>query len=327
MKIAGRKRWILAIALLSVVALLWLARTPDTDRQEMLAKYGGAQARFVTDSYGGSIHYRLAGPANAPAVVLIHGANSSLQTWDTVAKQLADRYRVVTVDLYGHGLTGPSAKADYSAKSMMGAVAKVLDAAGIRSAVWVGNSMGGWVSWRAALALPQRVCGLALVDASGAQTGEAPKLYLGARLMQTGIGQAILPHFSPRWIIKSSLKQTYADPAKLSDHVVDRYWELNRFPGNRQAAVDRANTSREPGEWSKIGQIKVPTIIFWGRQDHVTPPSHATAFADKIKGSSLIIYPDAGHLPMEETPDAFARDLGKWLADTGTKGCEPGGSS
>lgn len=318
-------RWSLYFAvfvvILTVAALF--ARTPDTNRDDMIAKYGGRQALFVNDGAGGRIHYRIAGPVDAPAIVLIHGANSSLHTWDALAAKLDDRYRVVSLDLYGHGLTGPNPRRDYSAPAFAGAVKAVLDEAGITTAVWVGNSMGGWVAWRAALSDADRVCGLALLDASGAQTGEPVKLYLGAQLMQTSLGQAILPHFSPRFLVKSSLKQTFGDPKKLTEAAVTRYWELNRFPGNRQAAVDRANTDRESAKWNDVGKIDVPTLILWGERDAVTPLSHADAFAQKIRGSTKITYPAIGHLPMEETPNLVAPDLLDWLGKMTRNSCQP----
>lgn len=320
-------RWALYFGLfvivLAVVAVL--IRTPDTDRDDMITKYGGTKALFVNDGAGGRIHYRVTGPVGAPAVVLIHGANSSLQTWVAVAARLDDRYRVVSLDLYGHGLTGPNPRRDYSATAFAGQVKRVLDEVGVETAVWVGNSMGGWVAWRAALSDGDRVCGLSLLDASGAQTGEPVKLYLGAWLMQTPLGQAVLPHFSPRFLVKASLEQTYGDPRKLTEDAVTRYWELNRFPGNRQAAVDRANTDREASRWNDVGKIDVPTLILWGERDAVTPPSHADAFARNIQGSTKITYPGIGHLPMEEAPDQVATDLLDWLDKTASNNCQPNG--
>jgi pimeloyl-ACP methyl ester carboxylesterase len=318
---ARRCAWWIGVLAAPLAVLIALLRTPDTDPAAMIAKYGGAQARFVDDGRGGRIHYRDAGPRGAPALVLIHGANSALQTWDGVAARLTTRYRVLSLDLYGHGLTGPNPKGDYSATALMDEVGKVLDEAGAQSAIWVGNSMGGWVAWRAALAKPDRLCGLVLVDASGAQTGEPVKPYLGARLMQTWLGQAILPHFSPRFLVRSSLEQTYGRPERLTDETVTRYWEFNRFPGNRQASVARANTDREPSKWREIGRIRVPTLVLWGALDRVTPPSHGNAFVKAIPGSSLITYPDAGHVPMEEIPGPVARDIEQWLGQLDTASC------
>lgn len=304
---------ILLILLLILGACFFIFRTPDTDREEMIAKYGSESSQFLDVGNGGQIHYRDEGNKVGPAVVLIHGSNGHVQTWDRLIELMADDFRLISLDLYGHGLTGPNPSATYDANAMIGGVTAILDEIEVEKAVWVGNSMGGWLSWRAALAVPERVSGLVLIDASGAQTEEKVKPYLGARLAQSSLGQLLLPEITPRSLVKSSLEENYADPSLLSEELVDRYWEMLRFPGNRKAAVDRSAVDRKPEKWEQVGDITVPTLLLWGDQDSVVPVSHGKAFDQAIPNSRLIIYPDAGHLPMEETPDQVARDIGVWI--------------
>lgn len=304
---------IVLVLLLILVAGFFVFRTPDTDRDEMIAKYESEASEFLDDGSGGQIHYRDQGNKAGPAIVLIHGSNGHVQTWDRLVELMADDFRLISLDLYGHGLTGPNPEEEYDANAMIGGVTAVLDHLGVDKAVWVGNSMGGWLSWRAALAVPERVSGLVLIDASGAQTAEKVKPYLGARLAQSWLGQLLLPEVTPRSLVKSSLEENYADPTLISEELVDRYWEMLRFPGNRKAAVDRAAVDRELDKWEQVGNISVPTLLLWGDQDSVVPVSHGKAFDLAIPNSRLIIYPDAGHLPMEETPDQVARDIGIWV--------------
>lgn len=304
---------ILLILLLILVAAFFIFRTPDTDRTEMIAKYGDEASQFLDDGNGGKIHYRDQGNKDGPAIVLVHGSNGHVQTWDRLIESMQDDFRLISLDLYGHGLTGPNQSANYDANAMIGAVTKVLDAAGIEKAVWAGNSMGGWLSWRAGLAVPERVSGLVLIDASGAQVSEKIKPYLGARLARSSVGQLLLPEITPRALVKSSLEENYANPELITEELVDRYWEMLRFPGNRAASVDRSNTEREPEKWREVGEIQVPTLLLWGDKDSVVPVSHGKAFDLAIPNSRLIIYPDAGHLPMEETPEQVARDIGTWV--------------
>ncbi|MEP2988438.1 MAG: alpha/beta hydrolase [Parasphingorhabdus sp.] len=304
---------ILLILLVILIAAFFIFRTPDTDRTEMIAKYGNEASQFLDDGSGGQIHYRDQGNKDGPVIVLIHGSNGHVQTWDALIEMMQDEFRLISLDLYGHGLTGPNSTANYGAEAMISAVAKVLDQAEVEKAVWVGNSMGGWLSWRAALAVPDRVSGLVLVDASGAQAAEKVKPYLGARLARSAIGQLLLPEITPRSLVKSSLEENYASPELITEELVDRYWEMLRFPGNRRAAVDRAGVNREPDKWNDVGDIKVPVLLLWGDQDSVVPVSHGKAFDSAIPDSRLIVYPDAGHLPMEETPEQVARDIGIWV--------------
>ncbi|QJB68675.1 alpha/beta fold hydrolase [Parasphingorhabdus halotolerans] len=304
---------ILLILLAVLIAAFFIFRTPDTDRAEMIAKYSNSASQFVDDGAGGTIHYRDEGNKAGIPLLLIHGSNGHLQTWEPLVKLLGDKYRLISLDLPGHGLTGPHGADDYSADANIASATKVLDTVGVDKAYWVGNSMGGWLTWRAGLSVPDRTLGLVLIDASGAQVDEKVKPYLGARLAQTSIGQWVMPHITPKSLIKSSLEQNYAKPELITDELVTRYWEMLRFPGNRQAAVLRMNTKREPEKWAEVGNLKMPVLLLWGEQDTVIPLSHAKAFEAAISGSTLITYPDAGHLPMEETPEQVARDIDAWI--------------
>lgn len=308
-------RILLALVVI-LVAAFFIFRTPDTDRSEMIAKYSNDASQFVDDGIGGQIHYRDEGNKDGPAILLIHGSSSILQTWEPVVALLGDKYRLISLDLYGHGLTGPEAKGDYSADANIAAVVKVLDTVGVEQAYWVGNSMGGWLTWRAGLAVPERALGLVLIDSSGAQIEEKVKPYLGARLAQSSIGKALLPEITPKFLVRSSLEENFAQPERLTDKMVTSYWELLRFPGNREATIARGATPREPEKWGEIGNLQMPVLLLWGEQDKVIPLSHAKAFEAAIPGAKLITYKDAGHLPMEETPGQVARDIGTWIEGT-----------
>jgi len=309
------KKTIRIILLLLVLlgAAFFVFRTPDTDRTVMIAKYGNEASRFVDDGHGAKIHYRDEGSRDGPALLLIHGSNSMLQTWEPLVALLGDKYRLISLDLYGHGLTGPNPTGAYDAGTNTGAAVRVLDTVGVDKAYWVGNSMGGWLTWRAGLSVPDRTLGLVLIDAAGAQVEQKIQPYLGARLAQSSIGQILLPEITPRFLVKSSLEENFARPELLTEELVDRYWELLRSPGNRKAAVDRGKTPREPEKWAEVGRLKMPVLLLWGEQDKVIPLSHARAFATAIPGSKLITYADAGHLPMEETPEQVARDIDVWI--------------
>jgi len=314
---------ILLLLLVLLGAAFLIFRTPDTDRTEMIAKYGNEASRFLDDGHGGKIHYRDEGNKDGPAILLIHGSNSMLQTWEPLVALLGDKYRLISLDLYGHGLTGPNPTGAYDADTNIAAAVKVLDTVGVDKTYWVGNSMGGWLTWRAGLSVPERVSGLVLIDASGAQVEQKGKPYLGARLAQSWIGEKLLPEITPRFLVKSSLEESVAQPERLTEALVDRYWELLRFPGNRQASVDRAKTPREPEKWTEVGALKMPVLLLWGEQDKVIPLSHARAFAAAIPASKLITYADVGHLPMEETPKQVARDIDAWIVSLAVAAVAP----
>ncbi|MEL0156198.1 alpha/beta hydrolase [Sphingopyxis sp.] len=312
-----RKRVLIPLAVLLVIVAIFLAlRTPDTDRDAMIAKYGGPDASFAAGPAGQRIHYRDQGRRDGRTIVLLHGSNSSLQTWEPLVKRLGGDYRIVTLDLPGHGLTGGTPDKDYSAAGMIAAVDVVAAKLGLDHFILGGNSMGGWVAWRYALAEPGRVDALLLLDAAGMplRKGEkAPESNLGFRLLKNPAGRWLAGQITPRSLVEKSLRQSVAKTGIVDDAMVDRYWELLRFPGNREATALRATLDREPAMADRIGEIKVPVLILFGKQDRLINPSAALTFHDRIAGSEVVLLDGVGHLPMEEAPDATAMTIADFL--------------
>lgn len=301
------------ITLVVVLIILFaLSYADDTNRAAMFEKYG-VGAVIIDDGVVGKVVYRDQGPRDAEVLLLIHGSNASMQTWNALVTELSDKYRLISYDQHGHGLTGPHLKDDYTAQAKMTTALKVLNHAQVDKAVWIGNSMGGWLTWRSALSEPSRVSKMVLIDASGAQIEEKITPYFAARLSQSWFGQLIAPYITPRQLIKQSLEQNYVDHSKIDDKLIDTYWEMIRFPGNRAAIAPRAKASREPEVWQQVNTLTLPTLLLWGEQDTVIPVSHARAFAKEITDSQLKIYPNAGHLPQEEIPKQVASDIRTWL--------------
>jgi len=313
------KRFALTLGIaLGLLAAAFLAlRTPDTDPAAMRAKYGGADAKFAAGPGSMSVHYRDQGCRACPVLVLVHGSNASLHTFALLVAILADRYRLISYDQPGHGLTGPHPRDDYSAAGMTEALDAVLDATGVERFAIAGNSMGGWVAWRYALAHPDRLSGLVLLDASGAPRPDdvpEPRLYLGARIMQHPAGRAVAKHITPRAVFERSLRDSTADEAFVTDAMVDRYWELLRYPGNRRAAGLRSVVDREPAFGQRLGEIRVPTLILWGKEDRVTPLYNAETFDATIPHSRVVVFEGVGHLPMEEAPERTAAEIDAFLS-------------
>jgi pimeloyl-ACP methyl ester carboxylesterase len=312
-----RKRVLIPLGIIvAILALFLVLRTPDTDRDEMIAKYGGEASEFAAGPAGQRIHYRDQGRSGGPVIVLLHGSNSSLHTWEPLVQRLGDRYRIVTLDLPGHGLTGGTPDRDYSADGMIAAVDVVAAKLGLDHFILGGNSMGGWVAWRYALAEPARVDALLLLDAGGMplRKGEkAPPSNIGFRILKYPSGRWLAGQITPRSLVESSLRESVARKDIVDDAMVDRYWELLRFPGNRDATSLRASLDREPAMADRIGDIKVPVLILFGKEDSLINPSAAQTFHERIAGSEVVLLDDIGHLPMEEAPDATANAIADFL--------------
>lgn len=312
-----RKRVLIPLGILfAILAAFLFLRTPDTDRDAMVAKYGGANAAFVDGPAGQHVHYRDQGKKDAPAIVLLHGSNASLHTWEPLVKRLGDRYRIVTLDLPGHGLTGGTPDKDYGADGMMDAVDVVAAKLGLDHFILGGNSMGGWVAWRYALDHPDRIDALLLLDAAGMplRKGEKrPESNIGFRILEYPFGRWLATQITPRMLVEESLRGSVEKQAIIDDAMIDRYWELLRFPGNREATVLRARMDREPAITARIGAITAPTLILFGKKDRVINATAAQSFHERIAGSEVVLLDGIGHLPMEEAPHATATAIADFL--------------
>lgn len=312
-----------ALVLVVLLAAAFLAlRTPYVDRDAMIAKYFAPGDQFIALPSGARIHVRDSGRANLldmakPVMVLLHGSNSSLQTWEPLAARLNDHWRIVTMDLPGHGLTGAVPDEDYSIDAMVAAVDGVASALRLDPFVLGGNSMGGGVSWRYAVAHPQRVRALLLLDAGGMppRAGDAPpRSNIGFRLARNPVGSWLMQSVTPRAMVRQSIEQTVANPAMVDEVMVDRYWEMLRFPGNRRATSLRfAQPFADPTAAETARSIRVPTLVIFGKRDQLINPSAARSFAERIAGSEVLLMDNVGHLPMEEAPDATARAISDFL--------------
>lgn len=303
--------WLALVA--GLLALLYLlVRTPDIPADEARAKYGTADSQLIEISPGFNVHVRDQG--RGPALFLVHGSNASLHTWEPWVEQLQNRYRIITLDLQGHGLTGPIPSRCYTSECMVETVEAVRAKLGIERMAIGGNSMGGAVAWRYALSHPDRVAALILVDSAGAQVKADRPPPIGFRIAQMPGVRELAEMITPRSLIEKSLDQSVSVKSAASPDKVTRYWELLRYPGNREATLDRFATPRTPVTEATFAPLRdVPTLILWGREDKLFAPTAAEWFARVLPNAKLIIYDGIGHLPQEETPERSASDVAAFL--------------
>ena len=307
-------KWFGVVLLVAIVAIVVAWWTPDTDGAAMRAKYRLANSQFVDVGGGLTVHLVDEGPRNAPVLVLLHGSNSDLHTWDPWAARLGKTYRVIRFDQIGHGLTGANPTRDYSMRAFTDTVEAVTRKLGISHFVLAGSSMGGGVAWNYAVAHPGRLDALILVDASGAPELAKQDLPLAFRLARTPGARELMLHLTPRSLIAQGLHKSFGNQALVTDAMIDRYWELLRYPGNRQATLDRFTTPRVATDPARLKTIAVPTLILWGGADKLLPVAGADWFARTIPGAKRIVYPGVGHLPMEEVADRSTADVRAFLA-------------
>jgi pimeloyl-ACP methyl ester carboxylesterase len=309
---------LILIVLLAVVVVGAMVAfyDPDMSDADLVAKYGQPPSQFITLPSGARVHYRDQGQRNGPALVLLHGSNASLHTWEPWVAQLGDRFRMISLDLPSHGLTGAVLGDDYSQEGMAKFVDEFTSALGVERFALAGNSMGGGVAARFALMHPEHLTHLILVDASGMPTKTPRDPGLGFRLARMPVLQYAMLYVTPRNLFDSSLKTAIADDTLVTPSMVDRYWQLNRRVGTRAATLKRFQTPFDTFVEQNASKIATPTLMLWGDVDTLTPRDMGEAYNAAIKGSKLVVYNNVGHIPMEEVPEQSARAVREFLAPT-----------
>lgn len=310
----------LRFAVLGLAALCLSACVAgDIPYEELEARYGGPTSQYLELPDGVRVHYRDEGDPQAPVtLVMVHGFAASLHAWEPWVARLKDDYRLVSLDLPGHGLTRAPEGYQSSPEAQVAMVDAVAAELGLSPFVLAGNSMGGGVAWRYGLAHPQKVRGLVLVNAAGwpaaAVEGEGDSRPMVFKLLENPLGRSLLRNLDPRPLAGRGLRQAYGDEALVTPELVDRYVELARAPGHRAILTDPrrrgAATAVTP---ETFAVIQVPTLVMVGALDQVIPAERGAGFAQGIPGARLITYADGGHVPMEQLPDRTAQDLRVFL--------------
>jgi pimeloyl-ACP methyl ester carboxylesterase len=315
--------WLLrAVGVLLMLTALGVAlsRAPDRPVQTLVARWAPAPSDFI-DVKGQTLHYRDQGPRDDPLpIVLIHGTGASLHTWEGWVRVLKTQRRVITLDLPGFGLTGPYSPTftgsyphdTYQGDAFALFVLDALDALKVQRFVIGGNSLGGEVAWRTASLAPHRVASLILVDASGLPF-TPQHIPIGFKIARVPGLNRISEWLLPRSLVTQSLTEVYGDPRKVTDELVDRYFELTLREGNRRAMNLRIQHLDNGNDAQRVNKLKLPTLILWGAKDRLIPPPTAMDFQQRISGSRLVVFDALGHVPHEEDPVATLAPVRQFL--------------
>lgn len=298
-------KFLLFLLLILVVGLVASYR-PDLSFESLVPKYTDEYSHFLNVD-GINIHLKVKGEGEP--IFLIHGSFSSLHTWEAWEDELSRYFMTISMDLPGHGLTGPDTQKRYGITDYAGFVLDIADQLNLQKFHVAGNSMGGAVALRLASEAPDRILTLNLVDAAGAPPSLATdsarvKSYnSGAwifKVAQNPVFNKLLLKCTPKFLFGMNLKQVFADDGKITDEMLTRYYELLRRDGNRQATVDRL-TGRKPYDLD-FSKITMPVLIMWGAEDKWISMDNGKRLEKAIPRSTLKVFENVGHVPMEESP-------------------------
>lgn len=304
---------ILGLILLGLIIGVFLVfYTPDIKQEDLEDIYFTENSSYhdvsILSLEGQSlditVHYQDYGNDADPVIVLLHGAFSSSHTFIPWTMTLIQSgYRVILPDLPYFGLTGGFDDQQTSLRRSGEMVIALLDILEIESFHIGGNSLGGGVSWYLASEYPTRVLSLVLIDAvAGSLDGEERRV---PAFLTSDFFSSIISQMTPRFLVRSILKTAYGHPEILDEVIFQRYFDLLRRDNTRQWIL-QVKQEREP-DWNyddRLNAIETPTLVMWGEKDQWIPVDVLDIFKEALSlgEDDIIIYPELGHVPMEEEP-------------------------
>lgn len=261
------------------------------------------------------IHYKKYGQSER-SMILLHGFGSSTYTWEKVTGKLSDRFTVISYDRPGFGLTERRFDLKYNPYTneyQVELLRKLMDHFGIKKAVLVGNSAGGFVALNFALSYPERVEALVLVDAAVFSKDWAndfirfvmniPQVnHVGPDL----IGKIITDSF------EKSIAQAYYDPSKITEQDKEAYTRPTKVKGWKKALWEFTKAAKYADLKDQLGKISCHVVVIHGRQDRIIPLKDSEELARILK-AALCVIENCGHLPQQECPEEFVECLLKQL--------------
>ncbi|HET8816959.1 MAG TPA: alpha/beta hydrolase [Pseudidiomarina sp.] len=310
MRILGHLAW-LFFGGIALLLILWWA--PDKPVQQLYNQYAQAPSQFAQVN-GMTVHYRVEGVANSkPPLILLHGTSASLHTWNGWVAELGDQQQIIRLDLPGFALTGPRADDDYRVETYANFVADFATQIGVQEFVLGGNSLGGYIAWKTAEFYPERVLRLILVDPSGGYAWNPEELPLGFRIAQSPLLSYSMEYFLPKFMIRRSVENVYGDPSRVTDDLVQLYYDMTLREGNRRALRLRFALQQSRDESNTLRKLTQPTLIIWGGRDRLIPVANAHRYATDLPNNVLVIFPELGHVPHEEAPAQTAEAVRAFL--------------
>jgi 3-oxoadipate enol-lactonase len=239
------------------------------------------------------------------AVVLVHAVGCDHRMWDELARALTPDYRVVRVDVRGHGGSAVPRR-PYTLEALADDVAHLLEGLGIGKAHWVGLSLGGMIGQAFAIRHPDRLGKLVIANSTSSYGPEGRKTWEArAKTVEEGGVAAIRDMVAARYF-SDDFRQ--AQPGIVED-VMRRFAQTPKegYLGccDAIAALDFT---------SDLARIQAPTLVIAGGADAGTPPAMSEAIAHGIPNAKLAVIPGAAHLSAVEKPGAFNALVSAFLA-------------
>ncbi len=285
---------------------------------DLLACGGLEYSGGFVEAAGNRVHYLDYGEGEP--VVLLHGGGAGGAMWFSQIAALKESHRVLAPDHPTFGLSSqPSIETSlesFAAEYLCG----FLDALGIERAHVAGLSLGGFIALSAALARPERLGRLALIDSAGL----GPHLPWVSRLMTRYIPEFILSR-PPKFLFDHAFASLMVYRSGGTGYEELKRYALEVLRSGGHAGAIRSSLplfadlrgQRRIFSDAELARVTAPTMIVWGENDRFFPASHARRAHSAMRGSSLEILPEAGHVSTFDRPGTINRILRDFFSAAG----------
>ena len=268
----------------------------------------GADATFANVE-GLEVCYKRFGNTEDPTVLFLHGYGTSLESWDYIAPNVAERgFDVICLDLIGHGRSSKPFDEDYTIAFQSKIVEGFVEKIGLKKVTIGGNSYGGAVALDLTLKKPEMIDKLVLVDA--VSNNYVKQLFDFRIITKPFIGEFLTPTISNSSLfLAARMKKIYH---RKNKHLINlnRIKKIQRLMGSKDANHALLMTLRQ---WNaeqleeNASQILNETLVIWGEHDSIIPIENGKKLSRLIPNSSMVIFEDCGHAPQEELPADFTK--------------------
>lgn len=253
------------------------------------------------------IHYMDEG--NGEPLILIHTVGQSLYTWRKLYASLTERYRVIALDLPGHGYSSKPETFMYDIDDYAELIRLFMDALHIESAHMMAYSMGAAYALAFARENPERLGKLVLLSPGGI-TGEMP---LSIRLMGSAVFGGIASALFGMRTVEKILGQCFFDLTNIDSTVVSENYRTASLPDARKAIRSSIQHFDEEALFAQLREIFVPALILWGSEDKWHTREDVELYHAALKNADLAVIRNAGHLLHEEKQDKVVDALEEYI--------------
>ena len=314
------RRIILVVIVITLLILIigpFLVPIPPLENTFPTSELADPDGKFVTIQ-NVDVHYKVAGSGN-DTLILMHGFGASTFTWHKVIKPLSEKYTVIAYDRTGFGFTSRPmpgewrGESPYSTQSQADQTIALMDTLGVDKAVLIGSSAGGMIATLTTLMYPERIKALILVDAAIFRGGPPGWLISLIRVPQI---KRLGPLFVRKYFISSSegaRELAWHEPSKLTAKILKGYKKPLRARNWDRALWEFTLAYRPLHLEERLSYIKVPVLVITGDDDRIVPQEDSVRIAREIPHAELVVIPNSGHVPHEETPEEFLEAVNKFL--------------